>query len=752
MDWHVNSMTMFCIPPNMVEKLKESALKGSINLKELSDMSSAERRKFFAGHTNPALGKFINTEFEKALVSNQKAALTDWATSVFKAQAKKGPAYKNMLDKINSLDEIGALDPTSKKAFLEDLVSDKLGISPSPEEVRLIAQQANKIDEAQLELGDNLGSPEHVQDNLKFFSAKKEMDDYLQKLSPASKLRVTTGTIGRGLMLASIKSPILNIGSNIEVGLTEIIARRLSGGGIKSTDNQLAKDYIKMVNEVYKKTGYDLSRMTSLADNGASGGRVLDDVVHSQGKGAVRAVGRAVEDVVFKRLMGGPDVKFGAFHFADSVNKGALVAAKGDKNLAKSIMGDAMRLEPQTFKGQVLRDQGILDAQFATWTNKSWATNLTLGIRKLLNDGSGNLRAGDYLMPFVKTPANVISTGLDYAGMGIPKAMFKAVKAIRSGEIGEKAVTQSIMRDIVRAGLGITGATILAANITPDNFIGAYDPKRKQIEELRNSNTNSVKIGNKWISLDWFGPLSIPLTASLYAKKYGKDTTSGAFEYGKGAGSVFLNLPGVKEVGKALKDAENNKGETLGEASGGATNYLLGEISSRFVPSILSDIARAIDPYERKPEKGMEGIQAKIPGARESLPIKKNVFGEAIEAEDPISRILFGSRVKTSKDDATIKEISRVADVNDKGITFTDWDKSNSKILSQFRDKVGQDKYDEAKGTYGRALKAKLETSFNGQDYKKLDEMGKLKFINDQDTKIMGLLYKKYGFKYKQSD
>jgi len=46
---------------------------------------------------------------------------------------------------------------------------------------------------------------------LAFLEGKKKMDDYLLGLNPANNLKVLTGTVGRGMMLASLKSPLLNI-------------------------------------------------------------------------------------------------------------------------------------------------------------------------------------------------------------------------------------------------------------------------------------------------------------------------------------------------------------------------------------------------------------------------------------------------------------------------------------------------------------------------------------------------------------
>jgi len=157
------------------------------------------------------------------------------------------------------------------KALLLDFVSEKAGVSIKETETKTIVEKAKKIDEAQKELGDNIGNPAKEKENIDFFVAKKEMNDYLQSISPASKIKVLTGTIGRGMMLASVKSPLLNIGSNMEVGFTEALSRRLTSGKISGANNQLAIDYMKMVNKVYQKSGYDISRMMTLSDSGIGG-------------------------------------------------------------------------------------------------------------------------------------------------------------------------------------------------------------------------------------------------------------------------------------------------------------------------------------------------------------------------------------------------------------------------------------------------------------------------------------------------
>ena len=744
-------MAIFCLPKNKVKELNKSALKGEINITELYNMNSQQRRDFFIKHTDKELGKFLNTQFEKAMISKEQSALTDWAKSVFKPEMQTKPAYKNIIDKINELENLGVLGTKEEDIFLQDLVAEKLGITVSSEEIDFISKRAKIIDEAQKKLGNDLGNPNKTEENLKFFKAKKEMDDYLQSLTPSHKLRVVTGVIGRGMMLASLKSPILNIGSNIEVGFTEALARRMADGTLKGSDNKLAINYVKMVNKIYQATGYDISRMTSLSDTGASGSRVLgDERVHTQGTGKIRRIGRIVEDIVFKQLMGAPDVAFSSSHFADSVNLNSLKIAKGNVEKGKQIMNDAMLLAPQTLEGEVIRAQGIMDAQKATWTDRSKASQVAEGLRGILNKVSGDIRLGDYLLPFVKTPANVIATSMDYAGMGIPKALVKTIKAMREGNALTKTHWNNVSRDLVRSGLGITAAVIITYQLKDDDFVGAYDPNRAQIEALRNSNTNSFRIGNKWISTDWLGPLSVPVSAMMYARKYGETGGEKTFQYGKGVLSSIKNIPGIKDIMDYAQTQVYNKKTTLTESVQESTDYLTSEIYSRLIPSFLSDIAKATDSYERKTDKGLGGIAAKIPFARQALPIKTNIFGEQMMGESALSDIMFGARARTDRDNAIISEIRKVSMDNDKAINFTNWDTTSNKSLAQFKQKVGDEKYEETKVKYGIEVKKQLDKLFNGFLYKKMDDAEKLKAINAVDTEAMDKVLSKEHFTYKK--
>ena len=81
-------MALFCIPKQFVDKVKDAAFKDDLNISALYDMGSEARKAFFAAHTDADIGKFLNTKFEKAVVSENVNALRDFAESLLDPKAK----------------------------------------------------------------------------------------------------------------------------------------------------------------------------------------------------------------------------------------------------------------------------------------------------------------------------------------------------------------------------------------------------------------------------------------------------------------------------------------------------------------------------------------------------------------------------------------------------------------------------------------------------------------------------------------
>lgn len=759
---------IFCIPKQIADTLRQKAVDGEINIAKMYEMTSAERKAMFEKWVDKDTATFLNGGFEKAMVSPQQTALKKWAESTFKGKEKE-KVKKDIFDKIENLKDQGVLTPENEDAFLSDLVANQLGVTLTAEESQFLAEKTAELQElAQTE--SKFGTP-----TKEYFLKKKEIEDYIKAVAPAPKLRVLTSTIGRGSMLFSLKSPLLNIESNTVQALLTAVDRRLSGiqigkngknlkisSNLIGKNSDFAKSYINFARDIYQSTGYDVTRMRNLADDQM---RLGEDATYSAGKGKIRKIGRMYEDIVFKNMLGLPDVIFSAFHFGDSANLFSTKIAKSEglkgeqlKTRALEIFKDSTRINPKTEEGKTVRDQAIADAEYATYTNKSWASDLALGIRNVLNSVTGDYRFGDQLMPFVKTPANVVKVGLDYSGVGIPVEtvyrMGRIIKAIRSGDPIKESVLEGLAgltRVFVRSGLGITLAYALSSLFEPEDYIGEYptSAKERELLKLKNATTNSVRIGDKWVSLDYFGALATPMVGMLTAKKYGKDTSSQLFNYYLGVTKQSLKIPGLS-ISKDLYDQiENAKYNELDKNLLLLEKSLVDYARSRSIPAFINDIAKATDAYERQVEKNnvLEPLVASIPFLRQTLPTKKDMLARDVQTEGWM-QIVVGSRVKTYKGSVVVDEITRLAETNNlpsvTNITET------SPRFKELKEQVGAEKFREVQNYMGEELNKIWERKINSFIYKRLPDDKKASALNALKDDIAEKTLKKYRYKPKK--
>jgi hypothetical protein len=740
---------IFCIPRHISRKLLEAASKGEIDITRLYNMDSAQRRAFFEGYTTKENAEGINAGFEKAIASKQKNALEKWTNEIFSPSDKKKSNYKDVLDRINDLKDDNLIGENSE-GFFQDLVASRLGVTVTEAELGQIMSKAEKL-ESLYSQNNDFGLP-----SVEYFEAKRDMTNYLKSLVPGSKLQIATSTIARGALLFSVKSPVTNIVGNSVQGLTQAMEKRLADKSISISNPNLMREYVKYANRVYRKSGYDVTRMITLAEDSKIIG---EKIIHSQGDGTVRKVGRVVEDVVFKNMLGAPDVAFSAIAFADTASIMSTKIARKEglrgeklKERAAKLFKDATRIEPQTIDGEIIRSQAIADAQYATFTNDSTYSTVALGIRGLFNMVSGNARVGDQIMPFVKTPANVIGGGLDAAGLSAVISTFNLPSAIKEMKDGNLDPMRSVTRGYVRSGLGMTLAFILAGLFDPDDFIGEYptSEKERQLLELKNATTNSIKIGNKWISLDYFGTLGAPLVGMLYARKYGNGLLDTAYRYSQGVGIQSLKIPGFNEFYdtiKSLKEARPESSKSLQENLAGVAVSAVDFIRARVVPAIVYDIAKATDTRERRVDrtKLFDRTKSTVPGLRQDLPVDRTVLGEERKTESALSTILFGARLKTARSTEVIDELIRL-DSSGNLPSITDVEKTSTRV-KEFKNQVDEEKFRQTMDDFGVSFGKELEKLMTSSRYNRGDDEKKANEINSLKEKELDRALRKGGYR-----
>lgn len=606
------------------------------------------------------------------------------------------------------------------------MIEKSMGIGLDEDQIDYIHDNVRQLQDIVKETVSNNGNI-----SIEAFKQIRKMYDTIESYTPSSNVAVWSSIIGRGAMLASVKSPILNIISNAENMITETLSRKVLNivtgqSNDNIVDSNIINDYLKWSYNVYQASGY----MPSVTSDILGGRPILGEKrLTSQGQGKVRAIGRFAEDIVFKELMGLPDSISKDLNFVSVAGNKATQQAykeglKGDKAKARAneLFKDAILLRPMTEEGENIRNESMAAAHEATFTQDSEISKIALRIRDVLN--SKEFKAGDFLVPFVKTPANVVALGMEYS-LGSIYTVYHIKDIINNPQ---SDVSQAVIKAGVRNGLGIILAMMLAGLVDDDDYIPEYDnasPKQRDIAKLKNAPFNSIRIGNKWINLDYFGPLAIPMAGILTARA--KQDLTGFLQ---GVSGQALKTPGVKEINSLIGDVTRavQYGVSYKKIAEDVFNWGVEQTASRTIPAIITDFGKLIDKYERETGGEMaRRIMAKIPVLREELPIKTDITGRKIETES--TNILFGSRVKTAVDDAVVKEIDRL---NKAGNAPTISDPTRygyfRSLETEEKDKI-RAKFNQE---YGRMVREKIASSA----YKRLDDSKKKKELNKIRKKI----------------
>ncbi len=626
---------------------------------------------------------------------------------------------------------------TNAYNYIYKAISGDLGISLTKEQANEVISKTTQIQKAIESTRGRGGNP-----SVLFFKNLSEMENYANSLAPSPSLAVLTSTVGRGNMLFSPKSLVLNIESNILNFVTEALIKRVvNNANNLAVDPQTIKDYLTFSKEVYHASGYQLSSMPEIDPTR----KILSKkMTTSQGEGWTRALGRFYEQTIFKYGLGYPDLIFKDLAFTDTANLLATQYAKGDSKKATEIFKDVILVEPKTEIGQQIREIAINDALIATYQNKGTISKFTLDMRNAMNKASKSLMLGDLLSPFVKTPANVIGLGLDYT-FGGAYALTKVKTIINDFKNGELTETsKKAMRSLSRNGLGLLVSFMLAALIDDEDYIPDYallSPKERDLVKLKGGVYNSIKIGDKYYSLDYFGTLGLPLVSILNARR-GNDLKEKVFKYVQGAGFQSLKLPVVGDLKKLLENTSRTLGRDVGENIKVLEDATIDFVSSRSLPAILTDVAKITDEYERDTQnKAFNRLMSKLPIIRENLPAQYNYgTGRPVETQSAISTLFAGARVKQEISNSVINEIDRLSDKN------TETKVTLSKVTKLGKlSSLSDDKKIKAEKEFAKQYSTEVNTLIKTYKYKKSDDEQKVKLINKVRDKVRDRLKKQYG-------
>ena len=391
-----------------------------------------------------------------------------------------------------------------------------------------------------------------------------------------------------------------------------------------------------------------------------------------------------------------------------------------------------------------VRQYAINEAQKATYRDFNSMANAVSSIKRKLKRASGSSKAAkvgsmvaEGIIPFTKTPANILKRGIEYSPVGLGKGIYDAMIQVKKGN-----VTASQAIDEMAAGLTGTGIVMLGALLKSLGLIvGGDEEKQKEqnFEKLKGNQNYALKIGNKTYTIDWMAPSSMPLFVGVEVVDLleAENISDIIGAIGNITDPVFelSMLQGLNSTMDTL-GSDNPLWETFKNT---VESYF-----SQYNPTFLGQIARTIDPKRRTTYADKNSIVPsalqtfaqkqlqKIPFASKTLPTYKDQFGRESETENVVERIFSNfmspGYLADVKDQPVENELTKLYEKTGETAILPSYASKSITVDKQKKNLTAKE-YDTFAKVRGNVAYDNLEKLMTSQEYKSMDDEQKIKAI-----------------------
>lgn len=382
-------------------------------------------------------------------------------------------------------------------------------------------------------------------------------------------------------------------------------------------------------------------------------------------------------------------------------------------------------------------DYGIAQGKEATFKQESKTASAIKNTREQLRQGSTLSKLAGYgidaLMPFTSTPINIAKTGIAYTpGVGLIETI-TAYKNAPSNLKGQ-AVIDSLSKQFVGGTLAALGYALAKQGLL--NGAAGEDKEDKFEKDLGKANY-SLLIGDKSYDISWMSPSAMPLL--IGAELYNVLQNDQELSYDYVMDVLTSTLDPLTEM--SFMSSIQNTLKSYSSGAKGLSDMGASAISSyisQYIPTLLSQIASVSDEKQRDTQgnnfvdKTKKQIMYKVPGLRNKLDTKTNVWGEELnntQYKNVFNAFLNPMNIKELKTDDTSKELIRLQQNTDSGIPSMTPTSNISINKENYKFDVGEKK--EYKNLKGKVSKEALDALVNSENYKKADDYEKAKMVEN---------------------
>lgn len=410
----------------------------------------------------------------------------------------------------------------------------------------------------------------------------------------------------------------------------------------------------------------------------------------------------------------------------------------------------ARGLKPADMTGhtlEVARNYAVQEAQKATFRDDSPVAN---ALQNLENKNAATKLLVGGLIPFKKTPINIVKRGLEYSPAGFLKTGADAVRMVQQKrgklESGTMTGTQ-IIDDLSKAfvGTGLMAAGLALAKSGLLNGADADEKKEQYLNDAAGLQSYSLNIGNYTYTVDWTAPASLPLFmgVELYNAMTGEkdeNALNAVLSSLQNITEPVFNLTMLDGINSAIQSLSYGGNPISTAITDTAMDYV-----GQGVPTLFGQIARTIDDTRRSsntPDKltGVDTLdkflrrqQAKIPVASQKLQPYLDVFGRETKNDSlpmrTLQNLISPGYIAERKDDGVEGHLMRLYDKT--GDTDILPGKARSFKVDGEEAQMTGDELTAYTKKAGQGAYYALNDLMNTQTYKNMSDSDRVKAVQD---------------------
>ena len=454
------------------------------------------------------------------------------------------------------------------------------------------------------------------------------------------------------------------------------------------------------------------------------------------------------DDPLSRAVQGIGDLNSRALDYEDVIfNRAAYVDSFAQALQAKGVTAAEAHAGTRAADVEAARAYAIEEAQKATYRNTT-ALSEALSKRGRYDASDNIVERGisfvtDALLPFRKTPANILTTGLDYSPVGLGKGIWEALFDVKSGKCTAADAVDSIASGLTGTGIFALGAYLAAEGLL--HVRAGDDDKEEAFEKSMGGQDYAIQIGDKSYTLDWALPAAMPLFAGAATMK----------SVQKGGGTFVSLVDSTKNIGSVIWETSMlsalNDLISYWSYADDPGAYLISKAASsyagQYIPTIGSKVASVFDDTVRKSyvEKGsgqvasdvnyfLQGAAKKVPGARNQLQPMVDMWGNEVSNGSAPERVfqsfLSPGFLKAQDNSPATQEIRRLAKATGDSTVYPAAAEKSYTVKGETRTMTGEE-YTRYAKAMGQTRKELVETAVKLPAYKSMSDSEKADYIQN---------------------